>query len=235
MAPHQLRMDWLRPAAPDGPNPIQILLDWFSHNEDAYLQSTDQTAELHRLCVELNERGVKCVLDDILRDFECLQDTLQDDSVMHQVLAQDLLQHRDRLLRLVLVTKRDKDTKFVTRFSWLRPSPTGGVSATDILVNWLEHNYVAYCCKTGKRTQMVTEVLQEIEVSGHPGRTISRVQSQIRRLQRIVSGKCRIPASLAKYNARLREMMKNRIPTSDSPHKRTATLALTVKFLTLLK
>ncbi|KAL4124766.1 hypothetical protein PRIC2_008360 [Phytophthora ramorum] len=194
----------------------------FQTAENSFIHhTTNQTAELRRLCVELNERGVKCVLDDILRDFECLQDTLQDDSVMHQVLAQDLLQHRGRLLRLILVTKRDKDTKFVTRFSWLRPSSTGGVSAPDILVNWLEHNYVAYCCKTGKRTQMVTEVLQEIEVSGHPGRTISRVQSQIRRLQRIVSDKCRISASLAKYNARLREMMKNRIPTSDIPHKRT--------------
>ncbi|EGZ05713.1 hypothetical protein PHYSODRAFT_251573 [Phytophthora sojae] len=220
--PPDLQINWMRPVSVRGPTPVQLLLDWFVANEDSYLQSRDQFKELRRLAKQLNSRGVKCDLDDILADFQQLQELLLDEATLSHAIFKDLLPHRERLLHLVLVTKQEpdqeekeekkpqSDTGKVRNFSWHSPSPTGGPSAMEMLVTWLELNYGKLIRAMEKRQtyKVLEELVEQIKAAGHSGCTFSKVQSQIGHLQLNWRRGQRYAGAMSPYAGRLQKVFK---------------------------
>ncbi|KAG6618684.1 Leucine--tRNA ligase [Phytophthora cinnamomi] len=192
-----LRIPWLRPVSALGPTPVQLLLDWFLAHEDSYLQSADQRKELRPLCQQLNASGVKCDMEDLLVDFQQLQEVLLDDSTLNQAIFKDLLPHRERLLHLVLVTKKEPEEekqvepatgnsrRKTINFDWYCPSPSGGPCATEIVVTWLQGNYdkLIRAKKKYKGKKLLQELVREIKISGHLGCTGTKVNARIKKLK----------------------------------------------------
>ncbi|KAJ8514157.1 hypothetical protein ON010_g18728 [Phytophthora cinnamomi] len=93
--------------------------------------------------------------------------------------------------------------------SWLRPSPSGGPCAMEILVTWLQHNHnkLNRAIEQRQGKKVLRELVREIKASGHPKVTISTARSMMYKLQLQVKRR-QLSAFYSPYKARLRTIFR---------------------------
>ncbi|GMF12834.1 unnamed protein product [Phytophthora lilii] len=204
-----LDIEWQRPVTPDGPTPLQLLLDWFSHNAVVFHASSHQREVLGSLCAALNARGVGCELDQLVDYVSFLQESVHDSQ-----LPADLAPHRQKLQellfkdgRLAAPSPRVK-TQPSSRLSWLKPSAAGGPSAMEVMVEWLRDNYSAYAHATrkGGKGRMLEELVHVMKCAGHEDCAVNTVRSKIDTLQREVRGEKTRSTAYEQFGAVLEEI-----------------------------
>ncbi|KAG6618682.1 Leucine--tRNA ligase [Phytophthora cinnamomi] len=216
-----LDIEWHLPVAPDGPKPVQILLDWLALNGVVYHASTHQREVLRPLCAELNARGVRCEADQILDYVSFLQEVVHDAASTGQTLPEQLRPYQAQLQQLLFKDGRLEDgggaalplqlkarARPSSRLSWLKPSAIGGPSAMEVLVEWLRENYTAYThsTKKGVKGRMLEQLVDVIKEAGHLDCAVNTVRSKIDVLQREVRGEKARSTAYEQFGAVLEEI-----------------------------
>ncbi|EGZ05710.1 hypothetical protein PHYSODRAFT_251525 [Phytophthora sojae] len=215
-----LDIEWHRCVSADGPKPVQILLDWFAHNGVVYHASAHQREVLRPLCMELNARGVRCEVDQILDYVSYLQEVVQDAAAAGKDLPEQLRPYQSELQQLlfkdgqfeessaVLPLENKARSRSTTRLSWLKPSAIGGPSAMEVLVEWLRENYTAYAhsTKKGGKGRMLEQLVDVIKEAGHLDCAVNTVRSKIDVLQREVRGEKGRSTAYEQFGAVLEEI-----------------------------
>ncbi|OWY91886.1 hypothetical protein PHMEG_00039340 [Phytophthora megakarya] len=192
-----LDINWLRPVAPDGPKPLQILIEWFTLNGVVYHASSHQREVLVPLCRELNKVGVQCEVDQILDYVSYLQEVVHDAASLRQELPEDLAPYQKRLQALLFKDGHTEDSTALpseqksryrpaSRLSWLEPSPYGGLSGMEVLVEWLKNNYSTYAHATrkGEKGKMLEDLVKEMKDAGIKDCAVNTVRAKIDVLHR---------------------------------------------------
>ncbi|KAG7392601.1 hypothetical protein PHYPSEUDO_014989 [Phytophthora pseudosyringae] len=211
-----LDINWLRPVAPGGPKPLQILVDWFAVNGVVYHASSHQREVLVPLCRDLNARGVQCEVDQILDYVSYLQEVVHDAASLRHKLPEDLEPYRERLQTLLFkdghaeaaVALPSQQKRPTTRLSWLEPSPYGGLSGMEVLVDWLKSNYSTYAHATrkGEKGRMLEELVREMKDAGIQDCAVNTVRAKIDVLHREVRGEKSRSAAWEQFGSVLEEI-----------------------------
>ncbi|POM64362.1 Hypothetical protein PHPALM_20114 [Phytophthora palmivora] len=214
-----LDINWLRPVAPDGPKPLQILVDWFALNGVVYHASSHQREVLVPLCRELNARGVQCEVDQILDYVSYLQEVVHDAASLHQELPEDLVPYQEHLQALLfkdghtsnsvaLPSQQKSRYRPTSRLSWLEPSPYGGLSGMEVLVEWLKNNYSTYARATrkGEKGKLLEDLVKEMKGAGIKDCAVNTVRAKIDVLHREVKGEKSRSAAWEQFGSVLEEI-----------------------------
>ncbi|GMF18980.1 unnamed protein product [Phytophthora fragariaefolia] len=211
-----LDIEWHLPTTPDGPTPVQLLIEWFALNGVVYHASAHQREVLRPLCDELNARGVRCEADQVLDYVSYLQEVVQDAASSGQPLPEPLRPIREQLQQLLFKDGRLEDDAALlqprarpsSRLSWLKPSAIGGPSAMEVLVEWLRENYSAYARATrkGGKGRMLEQLVDVIKQAGHVDCAVNTVRSKIDVLQREVRGEKTRSTAFEQFGAVLEEI-----------------------------
>ncbi|KAE9088048.1 hypothetical protein PF010_g19508 [Phytophthora fragariae] len=210
-----LDVEWHRPVSADGPTPVQILIDWFTHNGVVYHASSHQREVLRPLCMELNARGVRCETDQVVDYVSYLQEAVHEAATTSQTLPEQLRPYQAQLQQLlfkdgctVLLLQHKARNRPTSRLSWLKPSAIGGPSAMEVLVEWLRENYTAYAHSTrkGGKGRMLEQLVDVIKEAGHLDCAVNTVRSKIDVLQREVRGEKGRSTAYEQFGAVLEEI-----------------------------
>ncbi|KAL3666750.1 hypothetical protein V7S43_008372 [Phytophthora oleae] len=211
-----LDIDWLRPVAPDGPTPLQTLVDWFAVNGVVYHASSHQREVLVPLCRDLNARGVQCEVDQILDYVSYLQEVVHDATALTHKLPTDLQPYRERLQTLLFkdghtegsVALPSPQKRATNRLSWLEPSPYGGLSGMEVLVDWLKNNYATYArsSRKGEKGRMLEELVKDMKDAGIQDCAVNTVRAKIDVLHREVKGEKSRSAAWEQFGSVLEEI-----------------------------
>ncbi|KAG1697572.1 hypothetical protein DVH05_016012 [Phytophthora capsici] len=210
-----LDIDWLRPVAPDGPTPLQTLVDWFAVNGVVYHASSHQREVLVPLCRDLNARGVQCEVDQILDYVSYLQEVVHDATALTHKLPADLQPYRERLQTLLFkdghndgsVALPSPQKRSTNRLSWLEHS-RGGLSGMEVLVDWLKNNYATYArsSKKGEKGRMLEELVRDMKDAGIQDCAVNTVRAKIDVLHREVKGEKSRSAAWEQFGSVLEEI-----------------------------
>ncbi|KAI9906320.1 hypothetical protein PsorP6_003791 [Peronosclerospora sorghi] len=211
-----LDIDWMRPVAPDGTNPLEILIDWFTHNGVVYHASTHQREVLVPLCRELNARGLPCEVDQILDYISYLQEVVHGAAALHKDLPVSLKPYVDRLQKLLfkdgcadaLISQQKARFRSPNRLSWLEPSAYCGLSGMEMLVDWLKNNYSAYAraVRKGEKGKMLEDLVKEMKGAGIQDCAVNTIRAKIDVLHREVRGEKSRSAAWEQFGSVLEEI-----------------------------
>ncbi|KAK1947775.1 hypothetical protein P3T76_000065 [Phytophthora citrophthora] len=211
-----LDIDWLRPVAPDGPTPLQTLVDWFAVNGVVYHASSHQREVLVPLCRDLNARGVQCEVDQILDYVSYLQEVVHDATALTHKLPTDLQPYRERLQTLLFKNGHNEGStalpsphkRSTNRLSWLEPSTYGGPSGMEVLVDWLKNNYATYArsSRKGEKGRMLEELVKDMKDAGIQDCAVNTVRAKIDVLHREVKGEKSRSAAWEQFGSVLEEI-----------------------------
>ncbi|KAG6948900.1 hypothetical protein JG688_00014880 [Phytophthora aleatoria] len=221
-----LDVNWLRPVTPGGSMPLQILVDWFALNGVVYHASSHQREVLVPLCRELNALGVQCEVDQILDYVSYLQEVVHDAATRHHALPEDLIPYRERLQSLLFkdgraeasVALQSQQKRPTSRLSWLEPSPYGGLSGMEVLVEWLKSNYSTYAHATrkGEKGRMLEDLVKQMRDDGIQDCAVNTVRAKIDVLHREVRGEKSRSAAWEQFGSVLEEIFT----MGDAGHER---------------
>ncbi|ETK78543.1 hypothetical protein L915_15456 [Phytophthora nicotianae] len=221
-----LDVNWLRPVTPGGQKPLQILVDWFALNGVVYHASSHQREVLVPLCRELNALGVQCEVDQILDYVSYLQEVVHDAATLHHTLPEDLTPYRERLQTLLFkdghseasVALQNQQKRPNSRLSWLEPSPYGGLSGMEVLVEWLKNNYSTYAHATrkGEKGKMLEDLVKQMRDAGIQDCAVNTVRAKIDVLHREVRGEKSRSAAWEQFGSVLEEIFT----VGDAGHER---------------
>ncbi|KAF4030659.1 hypothetical protein GN244_ATG17532 [Phytophthora infestans] len=221
-----LDVNWLRPVSPGGQKPLQILVDWFALNGVVYHASSHQREVLVPLCRELNTLGVQCEVDQILDYVSYLQEVVHDAATLHHALPEDLIPYRERLQTLLFKDGHSEASSALpnqqkrpnTRLSWLEPSPYGGLSGMEVLVDWLKNNYSTYAHATrkGEKGRMLEDLVKQMRDAGIQDCAVNTVRAKIDVLHREVRGEKSRSAAWEQFGSVLEEIFT----VGDAGHER---------------
>jgi hypothetical protein len=87
------------------------------------------------------------------------------------------------------------------RLKWQKPSPTGGPSAAQLLLQWFEADYSAYT-RSPNKEKFLEGLRKTIKDAGHEGCTLRSVRSKVESLERQMKGE-QTPSRVLKENLEL--------------------------------
>jgi hypothetical protein len=204
----QRHFNWEEPVAPDGSIPLDYLLGWLKTNLTSFRQAADRDEALMPLCQELNRRGSKCTVANIVVELECLTKTawrsrkwitpaMYDEDLFESYFDgkdPDLVRrHRDShisgykpiqaLQRGEQVPKRAKSHTL----RWMNASPSGGLSPMAILVSWFPDHIKAYtkADKSGRLT-LLKDFCDDMRSAGHAECSESKIAHKIYQIRQEV-------------------------------------------------
>ncbi|KAG7392600.1 hypothetical protein PHYPSEUDO_014988 [Phytophthora pseudosyringae] len=194
MAPRYSRrnFDWSEPVAADGSIPLDTVVEWLRNNRDEFRRASNKFNAVTPLYQQLNDEGVKCTVDNILLEVECLTRTAwRNRTVLFDAMygsdlferyfnwqgAADLVRHH-REYHTHTSDQQDEPIACENpstvpprrRVNWQMSAFPGGQSPNEILVNWFPSSYEAYvAAENEEKWAMLRWLCEEMTSAGHDG------------------------------------------------------------------